>query len=168
MSAHHNNASSPLVLQKQLRTPVTAKWICLLCLLALPFAILNAWLNPHRPAFNRQAFEFPFISVVGLQVLQREGHVLLLDARSPGQFAEAHIPGALPLYPGNFDDDLVAVVDLWQPDQSIVVYCDDAQCQSSSVVARRIREELGLDPIYLLEGGWSLWIKETEGNDNVH
>ncbi len=167
MSDHHNNTSLPFVLDKPKGSASTARWIFLLCVLAIPFAIGNAWLNPHRPLFVPQALEFPYISVVGLQSLQREGRVLILDARAPSQFAEAHIPGALSLYPGNFDDDLVTVVDSWQPNLSIVIYCDDAQCRSSNVIARRIRDELGLDSIYLLEGGWSLWIKEILRNDNV-
>jgi rhodanese-related sulfurtransferase len=139
----------------------TACYLSLLLLLAVPLAGLNAWLNPHRPSFSQPSPEFSFITVSGLQALQREGDFLLLDARSPQQFASGHITGALPLYPGDFDDALVDVIEAWEPGQTIVIYCDDALCGSSAVVARRLRDEVELEPIYLLEGGWDRWIESS-------
>lgn len=137
----------------------TVFWFLILLLLPVPFAILNAWLNPNRPAWTKPVGEFPFITVAGLDVLRANGTSMIIDARTPAEFNHSHIPGALNLYPGAFDTGLEAVIDNWMPEQTIAIYCGDAGCASSEIIARRLRDEVGFENIYLLEGGWERWLQ---------
>ena len=39
-------------------------------------------------------------------------------------------------------------------DSPVIVYCDGSSCLRSAEVAERLRELLGLDPVYVLQGEW--------------
>ncbi len=50
-----------------------------------------------------------------------------------------------------------AVLDRWEPDGKVVVYCSSLSCQASHEVARRLREKMNLPNVYVLQGGWEAW-----------
>ena len=84
--------------------------------------------------------------------------VLWVDARPRAKFDRDHIPGAALLN----EDEWVRLVgpflDVWEPEKTIVVYCDGGSCDASHAVAKRIKEELGVDnTIWILKGGWDAW-----------
>ena len=83
--------------------------------------------------------------------------VVWVDARSPADFQAAHIPKALLLNEDDWDGLLPKLLETWQPDSAIVVYCSSKKCHSSEEVARRLREEVGLKTVYVLRGGWEAW-----------
>jgi len=39
----------------------------------------------------------------------------------------------------------------------VMVYCNSRKCHASEEVAHRLREEVGLRPVYVLRGGWEAW-----------
>jgi rhodanese-related sulfurtransferase len=121
-----------------------------LVLLALVPAIAAALFHPKRPAW--QSDEVP----LALAQSWKE-KALWLDARPLGDFEHAHIPGALPLNEDAWRELLPAVLDAWNPDSKIVVYCSSLSCRTSHEVARRLREEVGLTQVYVLQGGWESW-----------
>jgi rhodanese-related sulfurtransferase len=86
---------------------------------------------------------------------------LWVDARSAEAFAIDHIPGALPLTDEAWDDLLPSVLDAWQPGMKTVVYCDDSECRRSHVIAERLRNEVGIDNVFYLEGGWAAWKRQN-------
>jgi rhodanese-related sulfurtransferase len=47
----------------------------------------------------------------------------------------------------------------WSPENRTVVYCSSQSCAASHEVARRLREEAGLDNVYVLHGGWEAWLE---------
>jgi len=87
--------------------------------------------------------------------------VLWIDARPPESFARDHVPGALPLDELNWEEQLVAVMEAWLPEQRIVVYCDATGCSTSARVAERLRGDLGTQDVYYLRGGFAAWKREN-------
>ena len=88
------------------------------------------------------------------------GKVLWVDARPRARFEREHIPGAVLLN----EDEWVRLVgpflDAWEPEKTIVVYCDSGSCDASRTVARRIKEELQVEStIWVLHGGWDAWLQ---------
>ena len=83
-------------------------------------------------------------------------NVLWIDARPSAAFGTAHIPGAVPLDEGRFEQDFGRVLAEWTPDRPVVVYCDSTACSASRDLARRLREA-GLPEVYSLHGGWAQW-----------
>jgi rhodanese-related sulfurtransferase len=53
------------------------------------------------------------------------------------------------------------LMDHWDADRKIVVYCSSLSCQTSHDVARRLREEATLSNVFVLQGGWEAWKKEN-------
>jgi len=80
--------------------------------------------------------------------------VLWVDARSEAQFQNAHMPGAVLLTEQRWEQQLADFLDRWRPGQQVVVYCGSTSCEASHGVARRLRQELGLEEIHVLKGGW--------------
>jgi rhodanese-related sulfurtransferase len=87
--------------------------------------------------------------------------ILWLDLRRPKDYAAGHIPGALPFDEASWDEHLGQLLDRWSPDTPVVVYCDSPACGASERVAARLRQELGVDNIHVLAGGWAAWTGQT-------
>lgn len=130
----------------------------LLVLLVLPVipAALNVWLSPERPPWN--PMELADGEILLQELADWPSAYLLLDARSMESFEASHMPGAVNLYVGEFDSQIVNVLDLWSPDLSIIVYCDSRQCGASEEIAQRLRSDFQMENIYVLKGGWESWI----------
>lgn len=97
------------------------------------------------------------VGEVSLEEVRAWKEVLWVDARSREAYEAEHIPGALLLNAAEWDDLLVPLFDRWNPDVPIVVYCDSASCDASQRVAERLRDEVGLEHVHVLKGGWSAW-----------
>lgn len=86
--------------------------------------------------------------------------VTWVDARVRARFEAGHIPGAVLLNEEEWDTLLPAFLDAWNPDQTIVVYCDGGGCEASHHVADRLRDQLALKSVFVLKGGWPAWQRE--------
>jgi rhodanese-related sulfurtransferase len=51
------------------------------------------------------------------------------------------------------------MLNTWSPDKRTVVYCSTQACHASHEVAKRLREEAGLQNVYVLHGGWEKWLE---------
>ena len=85
--------------------------------------------------------------------------VLWIDARNEEQFAKAHVPGAVRLEEDDWNALLPAVLAEWSPERKLVVYCSRETCNASHAVAERLRHEVELKNVYVLQGGWEEWEK---------
>ena len=83
--------------------------------------------------------------------------VLWVDARARAKFEQGHIPGAVLLNEDEWDRLVPVFLDMWEPEKIVVVYCDGGSCDASHAVAKRLREELKLENVHVLKGGWSAW-----------
>ena len=90
-----------------------------------------------------------------LQKLELREEFVLVDALSPMSYARSHLPGAINMPPEWVDERAPRQI----PDRSteIVVYCSDAGCDSSVVVANRLLE-LGYRNIVHYTDGKNDWV----------
>ena len=122
-------------------------------------ALANGFLNPRAPAWAEAWVALGKDEVVLDAALLSDKNVLWIDARPEADYAQAHIPGALPLNEDNWDEQLPAVLSAWQPGRRVIVYCGSRQCEASREVAGRLRDETGLADVLVLKGGWESWMR---------
>ncbi len=120
-------------------------WILLVALL---LGALNFAVRSEKLPLNVSGLEIELASA-----LELEGAVWV-DARVDQDFESAHLPGALLLNEENWEFGFAPLLDVWVPGAPIVVYCSSESCLRSHHVAQRLRDELGVDDVYSLKGGW--------------
>jgi rhodanese-related sulfurtransferase len=89
-------------------------------------------------------------------------HVLWVDARSRERYEAGHVAGAILLNEDHWEELVPAFLDAWDPEKTIVVYCDGGKCDASRGVAARLRDELKLESVYVLQGGWTAWREDEK------
>lgn len=128
-------------------------------------AIISAAVHPSRPPFfqveSAETLRWQ-IDIEKANQLTATGEVLWVDARSREKFEESHIEGAILLNVDEWGDLMFQNMDSLQAalGTPVVVYCDGTRCEKSQDVSVRLRELLGLDPVYVLKGDW----REVERN----
>lgn len=88
--------------------------------------------------------------------LGREAERILLDVRTPGEFGERHLSGAL-----NIDfngSDFQSRIEKLDRSQSVYVYCLSG---GRSAAAAQILTDIGFSNVYEMQGGISRWIAEN-------
>ena len=132
-------------------------------LLLLPALIggLNAFLNPNAPPWNPMQLAEGEIELMYL--LDWEGDYILVDARTSENYGVDHMPEAINLNAGEFDAQILNLLDIWSPDYSIIVYCDSRQCGASEEIANRLREDFQMEKVFVLKGGWESWLSASAG-----
>lgn len=133
---------------------LTRQIFALLALALIP-ALFCGVFHPKRPSWNAAALAPGEVALSTAQSWKNK--VLWLDARSEKDFRENHIPGAILLNEDDWDALLSKVLDAWDKDKIIVVYCSSRGCHASHEVARRLREEVRLPQVHVLKGGWETW-----------
>lgn len=132
-----------------------------LCALAALLAGLAAlvpdnWLP--APAAPPAAAISPYVlNLAQIRALPHIADALWLDARGLDDYAAGHVPGALHFTEADWEAALPVLIERWQPDAPIIVYCDTAACGTAARVAARLRRELAYDNIHALDGGWPAW-----------
>lgn len=84
------------------------------------------------------------------------GKVTVLDALGGEYYAQQHLPGALPLAPGDVDGQAAALL----PDRgaAIVTYCSNTACPNSGQVADRLTA-LGYTDVRKYREGIQDWVE---------
>jgi rhodanese-related sulfurtransferase len=82
--------------------------------------------------------------------------LVLVDALAPIAFARSHLPGAINLTPEWVDERAPRRIP--DRDVEVVVYCAGPDCETSSVVGRRL-VELGYRNVRHYAGGKSDWVE---------
>jgi rhodanese-related sulfurtransferase len=137
-------------------TRLSRRWLGILGAATL-LALAALALDPRARALLRDA---PAADETTLAAVRdHRGPLLWLDARPAADFARGHIPEALPLNPDDWDQQIVAIIAVWQPGTRVIVYCDDRACGSSRAVADKLRREYQFDDVVILHGGWTAWQK---------
>ena len=84
---------------------------------------------------------------------------IFVDARSPAQYKNGHIKGALNI-PFQRLDEYYEVIDERIPsNKMIITYCEGGECELSTMLARELLQ-MGYSNIWVLDGGWSQWVKQ--------
>lgn len=89
------------------------------------------------------------------ELLSQNSQPVILDVRTPEEYAEGHIDGAMLT---NFlGDDFQKQLENLDKNKSYVVYCKSGIRQAK---AATYMKESGFKHVYLLEGGIDNWMKE--------
>ncbi|GAB2662887.1 rhodanese-like domain-containing protein [Arenimonas aestuarii] len=112
-----------------------------------PFLVL-ALLLPLSALAGRPAVSPAAVA----EITARDDAPLLLDVRSPEEFAQGHLPGAV-LIP---HDQLAARLDEIDRDRWVLVYCRSGKRAS---MAQDILEDAGIE-VRQVEGSWLRWQAE--------
>lgn len=142
-----------------MKTFGTGKQVLLIVGLAVVASLVTAAFPSMRPAWYRvsSAEELRWQVVAGgIPQVAAQGDILWVDARERSKYEEEHLPGAILLNLAEWSDLMFAHLDTLQGafDRPVVVYCDTTSCGKSLEVAKRLRELVGLDPVYVLKGDW--------------
>lgn len=89
-------------------------------------------------------------SVEAAEVERRSGSLTLLDVRSPGEFAQGHLPGALNLPLGELVERLADV----PRDRPVVVHCHTG---ARAAIAASVLLASGYHEVRLFQGGFAEW-----------
>lgn len=103
-----------------------------------------------EPATESEASAPAFGLVSPQEALELSGDpdVVVIDVRTPEEFAEGHIDGAVMIdfYADTFDDELAAL----DPDETYLLYCRSGN-RSGQTAAQM--QQLGFDQVYDMDGG---------------
>ena len=115
-------------------------------------ALCNFAINPNRPNTELAPDDITLEMLPNLPL-----PLMIIDARSPGEFASGHVPNAYNISESKFEAGLSVFLEDWVPDSTLVVYCNPGSCNSSRNVANRLKNECGMKNIYVLMDDWRKW-----------
>lgn len=82
---------------------------------------------------------------------------IIIDARPAFQYELGHIPQAVNIpYNHSWLDSVIQ--DLGLAEKSLVLYCSDAHCNASEILAKRL-SKLGCSSIAIYQAGWKDWVE---------
>jgi len=111
-----------------------------------------------QPAEERKLQEID--SVTWAKEIYDKGHVLFVDARSQNNYEQGHIPGAVSLPLGQFDQMIESFLSKHALDEPMVTYCSGRTCEDSHHLARLLLEA-GFTDVRVFIDGFPGW--EAEG-----
>ena len=87
------------------------------------------------------------------------GEAAIVDARRVEEYAEGHIPLAFSIMPVQFVPGGVppAAVEMMDPEQPVLIYCQGGQCDDSKNVGIKLRE-LGFKRLHIFDDGYPAWV----------
>ncbi len=90
--------------------------------------------------------------------------VVFIDARSSDAYQASHVPGALHLEPSSLEPSSTLDLDALKsaqvdPDDVVIVYCDEPSCERSNEVALRLKERGICSEPRTIAGGWQAWLE---------
>ena len=91
--------------------------------------------------------------------LYDSGQYIFVDARSPADYEEGHIKGAVSLPVGQSEDRVAAFLERYPPEASIITYCSGRTCQDSHHLAEFLLE-FGYDNVTVFIDGFPGWKAE--------
>lgn len=92
--------------------------------------------------------------------IHESGKVVFVDARSHDNYEDGHIPGAVSLPVGQFDELFDAFMDQYSLDQPIVTYCSGRTCADSHNLAQLLTD-FGFSNVKVFIDGFPGWEAEA-------
>ena len=85
-----------------------------------------------------------------------ENAAVFLDARTPAEYDQGHIQGAVNLPWDDVDNYFETVIMTLDPEATFITYCDGEACLLSHDLAMLLKD-LGFTRVKVLVNGWTLW-----------
>jgi rhodanese-related sulfurtransferase len=116
------------------------------------------WFEDHSQSSlaKAQPAGVDVVSLEQAQDLVFAGQVLVLDARSLGDFDAGHLPGAVSFPNATRSEAFYELAALLQPEQSLLVYCSRKTCDDALQLALFLREQ-GSKKIHVFAEGFQAW-----------
>ncbi len=122
-------------------------------------------INPFRKVAvvpmvdNGNSVEKEGIRVISLERMQAivESGGLVIDARTPGEYEEGHLPFAVLLdyyEMARYFDEVLALI---THEQEITLYCTGPTCEDSELLARELYA-MGYTNLLIFSGGYDEWV----------
>ncbi|MGD2186649.1 MAG: rhodanese-like domain-containing protein [Desulfobacterales bacterium] len=154
----------------------TVKEIIILLLVATALAMLVNFLSPRgialvgqwdtsqgvitaSPTGTEEERPEEIKSVARAKEIFDNGNVLFVDARSEDNYEDGHIPGAVSLPVGQFDELIESFLDRYSSNQPIVTYCSGRTCEDSHILAQFLAET-GFTNVRIFIDGFPGWAAE--------
>lgn len=99
---------------------------------------------------------FQEIDADTLQSLVEAEKAILLDARTPDNFQQCHIPGAVSLPISRFNETYDGVSSQLKQYKTIICYCEGHDCTDSTLLALELFKK-GHTDIFVYKGGMAEW-----------
>jgi rhodanese-related sulfurtransferase len=116
------------------------------------------WFEDHSesPIAQVHLVGVDLVSLEQAQDMVFAGEVLVLDARSPGDFDSGHLPGAVSFPNATRGESYYELAALLQPEQPLLVYCSGITCDDALQLALFLQEQ-GSQKIHLFAEGFPAW-----------
>lgn len=98
----------------------------------------------------------PEVDTARALALHAAGQARFVDSRFAEDFALGHIPGALNVAPGLFEDQIAALLEAPDPARPLVLYCSSPSCPMSHELALFL-ESMGYEALSVYPGGMAEW-----------
>lgn len=111
-----------------------------------------------------QETELQNVSLQQLKKLLGKPNLILIDARSPRDFQQGHIDGAINIFAFEENIDIYFKNLTSVPFDSkkiIIVYCEGGTCEASNRVAEDLYR-LGHRNVFVFPGGWEEWTQDNK------
>ncbi len=99
-------------------------------------------------------------SVARAKEIFDNSNVLFVDARSQDNYEDGHLPGAVSLPVGQFDEQIESFLNQHSPDTPIVTYCSGRTCEDSHNLAQ-LFSDVGFTNVSVFIDGFPGW--EAQG-----
>jgi rhodanese-related sulfurtransferase len=151
----------------------TAKEIIILLVVSIALAMLVNFLSPSgialvgqwdtsqgvitaSPSGTEEEKPEEINSVARAMEIFDNGNVLFVDARSSDNYEDGHIPGAISLPVGQFDEQIESLLNRYSSDQPIVTYCSGRTCEDSHDLAQFL-SDAGFTNVRIFIDGFPGW-----------
>jgi rhodanese-related sulfurtransferase len=139
---------------RRLRIPRAFREALLLTLIAAVPATVTGFLQ-LRPTEEKPLGQDEIRASEGRQLAD---HALWVDARSRKKFEQGSVPGAILLNDEEWDAQVSKFLDAWDPEKTIIVF-GDRGTDAGEGIAHRLREELKIEKVRVLHGGFEEWVR---------
>lgn len=82
---------------------------------------------------------------------------IIIDVRSPLEYTNGHIPGAINIQVRDWEALIDAIVAKGFPSRHLVFYCGTENCGFAKSIAQRVASEFGSERVSWIRGGWIAW-----------
>ncbi len=97
------------------------------------------------------------IHLAEAEKMHKDPGVLFVDARAKAEYDQGHIPGAIPLPLGEFDQYFKKYQSKIKRAKHLVTYCHGANCKLSDKVAQKLYNDKKFHNVSSFFGGWPQW-----------
>lgn len=98
------------------------------------------------------------VSAEDTRAYATSGEYIILDARSPEEYAAGAIPGAMTLPYHDVDTAFPEIQLFLFPEQPVITYCSGLACDDALMLSLFLRDQ-GYTNVLLFAGGMEAWLK---------